>query len=104
MNDLSFMNLYMYHMFSPFHSGKANLGCDTNCVSNLISSDIRSKGFNKAGMIFGELMIETWFRIDKMSILTLYISLQSVTKCLLNWNMMMKTFISWMSASCSLER
>ena len=49
MNDLSFMNLYMHHMFSQFHSGKANLGCDTNCVSNSFSSDIRSKGFNKLG-------------------------------------------------------
>ena len=39
-------------MFLPFHSGKANLGCDTNCVSNLISSDIRSKEFNKAGSQF----------------------------------------------------
>ena len=51
-NDHSFMNLYMYHMFSPFHLGKANLGCNTNCVSNLISSDIRSKGFNKLGVSF----------------------------------------------------
>ena len=55
MNDHSFINLYMYHMFSLFHSGKANLGCDTNYVSNLISSDIRSKGFSKVGWVFGNL-------------------------------------------------
>ena len=44
MNDRSFMNLHMYHMFSSFHLGKANLGCDTNLAYNLITSDIRSKG------------------------------------------------------------
>ena len=53
MNDCSFINLYMYHMFSPFHSGNANLVCDTNCASNLISSDIRSNGFSKAGVFLG---------------------------------------------------
>ena len=103
MNDHSFINLYMYHMFSPFHSGKANLGCDTNLVSNLISSDMKSKGFNKVGVSFWELMTETWFRIDKMSILTECIPLQSVTKQLLSWNMM-KKFLSWISALSSLER
>ena len=45
MNDHSFM----YHMFSPFNLGKANLGCDTNWVSNLICNNMRSKGFNKVG-------------------------------------------------------
>ena len=53
MNDCNFMNLYMYHMFSPFYSGKANLGCDTNCASNLISRDIRSNGFSKTGEFLG---------------------------------------------------
>ena len=43
------MNLYMYQMFSPFHSGKVNLGCDTNCVSNLFCSDIRSSGLSTVG-------------------------------------------------------
>ena len=80
MNDLSLMNLYMYHMFSPFHSGKANLRCDIKCVSNLISSYIRSNGFNKVGVSFGELMTETQFRVDKMSILTDCILLWSVAK------------------------
>ena len=59
MNDCNFINLYMYQSFSLFHSGKANLGCDTNCVSNLISSDIRSKGFNKVTVNFWKLMAET---------------------------------------------
>ena len=81
-------------MFLPFHSGKANLGCDANCVSNLISSDIRFKVFNKAGVSFWGLMTETWFRIDKMSLLTDCIPLQSVAKWLQNWNMMMKKFLS----------
>ena len=49
-------------------------------------------------------MTETWFRIDKMSILTECIPLQSVPKQLLNWNMMMKKFLSWISALHSLER
>ena len=65
MNDHSSINLYMYNMFSPFHSNKANPGCDTNCVSNLISSDIRSNGFNKAGVSFWEPMTETLFVLIK---------------------------------------
>ena len=28
-NDLSFMNLYIYKMFSPFHCGRAKLGYKT---------------------------------------------------------------------------
>ena len=64
------MNLYMYQMFSPFHSGKVNLGCDTNCVSNLFCSDIRSSGLSTVGVSFWELMLEMWFRMGKMSILT----------------------------------
>ena len=31
---------------------------------------MRSKGFNNGGVSIWELMTETWFRIDKMSILT----------------------------------
>ena len=85
-------------MFSLFHSGKANLGCDTSGIYNLISSDTRSEGFNKVEVSFWELMTEIWFRIDKMSILTDCIPLQSVTKLLLNWNMTKKKFISWISA------
>ena len=53
MNDCSFIKLYIHNMFSPFHSGKANFGCDTNCASNLISSDIRSNGFSKVGWVLG---------------------------------------------------
>ena len=60
----------MYHMFSSFHLGKSILGCDTHLASNLISSDMRSKGFNKADVSFGQLMTETGFRIDKISILS----------------------------------
>ena len=104
MNDHNFMNLCMHHMFSMFHSGKANLGYDTYWVSNLISSDMRSKGFSMVGVSFWELMTETWFRIDKMNILTKCIPLQSVAKGLLNWNLTMKRFLSWISALSSLER
>ena len=31
---------------------------------------MRSKGFNKVGVSFWEHMTKTWFKIDKMSILT----------------------------------
>ena len=72
---------YVYVL--PLHSVKANLGCDTNWVSNLISSDIRSKGFNKVGVSFWELTTETWIRIDNLSILTQCIPLWSVNKWLL---------------------
>ena len=94
MNDQSFMNWYIYHMFSPFHSGTANLRCDTNCASNLISSDFRSNGFSKARVSFLELMIEAWYRIDKMYILTECIPFWSASRWLLSWNMMMKKFLS----------
>ena len=60
----------MYHMSSTFHLGKANLRCDTNYDSKLLSRDIRSNGFSNVGVGCWELMNETWFRIDKMSILT----------------------------------
>ena len=49
-------------------------------------------------------MTEAWFRIDKMSILTDGILLWSITKWLLNWNIMMKKFLSWISAFSSLDR
>ena len=53
--DSSFMNLCMYQMFLPFHSGKANLGCEANCVSNLFIRDIRSNGLSKVELTFWEL-------------------------------------------------
>ena len=84
MNDQSFINLKMYLVFSPFHSGKTNLGCITNWDSNLISSDMSSKGFHKVEVSFWKHVAETWFRIDKMSILTGCILMQSITKWLLN--------------------
>ena len=46
-------------MFSPFNSGKANLGCDTNLASNLISSCMRSMGFNKGSVSLWESLTET---------------------------------------------
>ena len=55
-------------------------------------------------MSFWELVIETWFTIDKMPILTDCIPLWGVTKWLLNWNMTVKKFLSWMSALSPLER
>ena len=57
--DLGFMNLYMYQMFSPFHCGRANLGCKTSWVSNLVSNDLRSKGLINTGTSFCELIIDT---------------------------------------------
>ena len=42
-NNVSFMDLYMYQMFSPFHCGRVNLGCKTSWVSNLVSHDFRYK-------------------------------------------------------------
>ena len=56
MKDHSFINLYMYQTFSPCHVGRAKLGCDTNFVYNLISKDVKSKGLNRAGASFCELM------------------------------------------------
>ena len=49
----------MYHMFSQLHSGKANHGCHNSRVSNIISSDIRSKGLNKLEVSFWKLITET---------------------------------------------
>ena len=62
------------------------------------------KALIKQGEFFWKLMTKTWFRFDKMSILTDCIPLQNVTKWLLNWNMTMKKFLSWMSDLSSLER
>ena len=104
MKGCSFMNLYMYQMFLSFYSGKANLGCDTSCASNLFSRDIRSSGFSKVGVSFWELMTETWFTMDKMSIPTECIPLQSIGIWLLSWNMIMKKFLSCIRALSSLER
>ena len=67
----NFMNLYIYQIFSPCHAGRANLGCDTNLDSNLISKDVRSWGHSTAGVQFCEFMIEIWFTVDKMIILSL---------------------------------
>ena len=55
---------------------------------------MRSKGFNKAGMSFWELITETLFRINNMSTLTECIPLWRVPKWLFNWNIMMKKFAS----------
>ena len=88
----------------PFHSGKANIGCDTNCASNIFNRDIRSEGFSKVGMSFGDFMTETWFRIGKMSILIDCIPLQSIAMWFLSWNMMMERFLSCIRALSSLER
>ena len=56
------------------------------------------------GLNFGEVMTETWFRMDKMSIVTQCIPLQSIAMQLLSWNMIMKMFLSCIRALCSLER
>ena len=69
MKDLNFMNLYIYQIFSPWHAGRANLGCDTNLDSSLISKDVRSLGLNRARVNFCELMSEILFIMDKMFIL-----------------------------------
>ena len=50
MKDHSFINLYMYQIFSPSHLGRANLGFNTNLVSHLVSEDVRSRGVNRGGI------------------------------------------------------
>ena len=55
---LSFMNLYMYQMFSLFHCSRANLGCKTNWVSNLVSNELRSKVLSNTGLSFWDLIID----------------------------------------------
>ena len=91
-------------MFSPFHSGKANCGFDTNCASNLFSRDIRSSGFSKARVSFWELITDAWFRIDNMSMLTECIPLQSIAMWPMSWNVMMKWFPTCVRALSYLER
>ena len=39
-------------MFSPFHWGRANQECENSRVCKLVSNDLRSKGFSKAGLSF----------------------------------------------------
>ena len=67
-------------MFSPFQWHMANLGYGTSWVSSLVSNDLRSKGFSNAGLSFYELIIETWSKIDRISILTECIPLPRVVK------------------------
>ena len=93
MNDSSLMKLYIYQMFSLFHWGRANLGCETSCVSSLVSNGLRSNRFSNAGLSFCELNTATWFKIDSIYILTKFIPFQRVAKWLLNWNMVIKKFL-----------
>ena len=58
MNNHNFMTLYIYQIFSPYHAGRANLGCNTSLDSNLVNKDVRSRGVNRAVASFCELMIE----------------------------------------------
>ena len=74
------MNLNMYQIFSPCHAGRVNLGCETNLVSSLVSKDMRSRGFNRAGVNFCELMTKILFIIDRMSILRELIPLWRVAR------------------------
>ena len=60
MKDHSFINLYIYQISSLCHAGRANLGCDTNLVSNLVNKDVRSRELNRAGVSFCELMTEIY--------------------------------------------
>ena len=84
MKDHSFMNLYIYQMFLPCHAGRANMGCDTNFDSNLVSKDVRSRGLKRAGVSFCEIMIEILFIIDRILVLREFNPFQSVTRQLLN--------------------
>ena len=74
------MNLYMYQMISSSHWGTANLVCEASQFSHLVSNSLRSDGFSNAGLSFCELITETWFKINRMSILTEFIPLQRVAK------------------------
>ena len=104
MNDGNFMNLYIYQMFSPSHWGRANLECETSCISSLVSNDLQSERFSNARFSFCELITNTWFKMDSISILTEFIPLQMVAKWFLNWNMMLKKFLSWKSAFSYFDR
>ena len=57
-NYLTLMKLYMYQMFSPFHCGRDNWGCETSWISNLVGNDFRSKGLSNIGIRFCELIID----------------------------------------------
>ena len=57
-------------MFSPFQLGRANLRCKTSWVSSLVNNDLRSEVFSNAGLSLYELIIESWSKIDRISILT----------------------------------
>ena len=59
-------------MFSSFHWGRDNLGCETSWFSSLVHNNLRSDGFNNAGVSFCELITETLFKIDRVSILSLF--------------------------------
>ena len=104
MKDCSFMNLYIYQIFSPCHAHRANPGCDINFDSNLISLDVRSQGLRRAGGSFCELTIEIWFTKDKILILREFNLLWRVTRWFFSWNIMMKKFLSKINAFSSLER
>ena len=95
MKDWSFIHLHMYQMFSPSHWGRANHGCGTSWPSSLASNSLRFEGFSNVDLSFCELITETWSKIDRMSILTEFIPLWSVTKWLLNWNIVIKIFLLW---------
>ena len=86
------MSLYIYQIFSLCHVGRANLQCDTNIDSNLISKDLRSWGLSRDGVSFYELMIEIWFTMDKRLILREFNLLQGVTMLFLIWNITTKSF------------
>ena len=92
MKDHSFMNLYIYQTFSLCHAGRANLGCETNLVSNSISTDVRSRELSRAGVNFCEYIIEIWFTMDRMLIPSKFNPLQRVARLLLSWNIMIKNF------------
>ena len=46
------MNLYMLQMSSPSHWVIANLGCETNWFSSLVSNSLTSEGFSNLGVSF----------------------------------------------------
>ena len=64
MMDQNLMNLYMYQIFSLCHAGRVNLGCEINLVSSLISKDMRSRKFNRAGVN----SVNLWLKFDLLLI------------------------------------
>ena len=101
---ISFMNLYIYQMFSPPHCGRANLRCETSRVSSLESNGLRSKWLCNTGLSFCKLIIDTWSKIDRIFVLNEFIPLWRVVKWLPNWNMITKKFLSWKSGFSSFDR